>query len=175
MTTEHSTVGVPPHESADGAKAATRTPRSFLIVGAVALALAVIGLGAGVYGIIDAHNAKAGVQDLRAQVSGLHSELAGALRGQAVLTTKLGSVSSQLSAVPGQAALAGVQSQLTKDQLQLASFANCIPELQTELSGLGINYSIYNPNASSDYITISNPNQISRDCSAVLFGGTDGG
>jgi uncharacterized protein HemX len=128
------------------------------------LLVAVIAVGTAAVGIIDAQKAKSEVTALRAQVTG-------SLRAQAVLGTKLAALSSQVAVVPGQAALARVQSQLTKDEGQIATFTNCIPELQTELSGLSISWS-YDPSGNTtDYWNLTNNSQISHDCSAVLYGG----
>ena len=50
-----------------------------------------------------------------------------------------------------------------------STYANCIPELQTELSGLSINW-INTPDVGSSSFTIDHSSQISHDCSKLLYG-----
>jgi hypothetical protein len=52
----------------------------------------------------------------------------------------------------------------------VAGFVNCIPELQTEISGLNISWKIIPLNASEDSFSIVNGRQISRACENVIFG-----
>lgn len=85
---------------------------------------------------------------------------------------------SQLSIVPGKASMAAVKSELasqgqalTKIRNQDATYRNCIPEIQTELDGLSINWNLNVSNPGQSNFAVTNNSQISRDCNRLLYGG----
>jgi hypothetical protein len=75
---------------------------------------------------------------------------------------------SQLSETTSR--LGSLQERFEKVSKNVAGFVNCIPELQTEIGGLSINWKISPINASEDSFSIADGRQISRDCEDVIFG-----
>ena len=75
---------------------------------------------------------------------------------------------SQLSETTSR--LGSLQERFEKVSKNVAGFVNCIPELQTEIGGLSINWHITPLNASEDSFNIVSGRQISRDCEDVIFG-----
>lgn len=76
---------------------------------------------------------------------------------------------SQLDSTANAASIAGVRDQVAKINGTLAHYKNCIPEIQTELDGLTIDYNIDWNDGSQDYFNVDNSNQISNDCNSVLY------
>jgi uncharacterized protein HemX len=66
--------------------------------------------------------------------------------------------------------LASLQERFGKVSSAVAGFVNCVPELQTEIGGLSINWHITPLDASEDSFSIANGRQISRNCEDVLYG-----
>jgi hypothetical protein len=66
--------------------------------------------------------------------------------------------------------LASLQERFGKVSSAVAGFVNCVPELQTEIGALGINWHISPLDGSEDSFSIADSRQISRDCEGVLYG-----
>lgn len=137
----------------------------------VACVLAVIGLAVGGFGLVEALSAHQDENSLRAQLTTLK---------QRVIETQgeVKQVASQVTTIPGRAPMAAVQGQLASEgstlsklQNESALYSNCIPEIQTELNGLSINWSINASDVGASTFNISNNSQTSRDCSKLLYGG----
>jgi hypothetical protein len=75
---------------------------------------------------------------------------------------------SQLSETTSR--LGSLQERFEKVSKNVAGFVNCIPELQTEIGGLSINWKISPVDASEDSFSIADGRQISRNCEDVIFG-----
>jgi hypothetical protein len=143
----------------------------------VACLLALVGIAVGAVGIFEAMSAKNTDRALRAQLSSLRGRVGGD-------EARVHQVAAEMTTIPGratmaaaQANIAALQSQVTGQgktishiQGQNSTYANCIPELQTELNGLSISWSLNPVNASSDYFNIANSSQISHDCTKLLYG-----
>lgn len=136
----------------------------------VACLLAIIGIAAGAVGVTKALNASHANNSLRGQLTALQH--------------RVSTVASQMTTIPGRATMAAVQSDvsgiksrlagqskaITGLQNKAATYTNCIPEIQTELSGLTINWNIDTTNVSNSSFGIDNSSQISHDCTKLLYG-----
>jgi hypothetical protein len=128
----------------------------------ITLVLAIIGVVLGVYAISRFEpkadvNGKVG--SLAAQVKTLKAQLASNASKLATAQSDVQSLQNSTTA-----------GQVTALKRKVQQVESCIPELQTELGGLGINWSINGFNANKDSFTITNPTIISTDCSSVLYG-----
>lgn len=132
-------------------------------------AVAVIGLLVGGFGVWLAVRASGRENDLSTQVASMSAQMnrqAAKLQQQAA---KLQAQQTQLNSTANAESIKGVKQQLTQVNNTLAQYRNCVPELQTELDGLTINYNINWSNPGQDYFNINNGSQISNDCSRVLY------
>ena len=143
----------------------------------IACVLAIIGIAVGTAGILQALHATNVDGTLRAQLTGLRHRTSGD-------EARLGQVAKQMTRIPGRATMAAAQSSIAATQVQLTSlsrtvhgmqgqdarYTNCIPELQTELSGLTINWTINAVDVSQSSFFINNASQVSHDCSKLLYG-----
>ncbi len=143
----------------------------------VACLLALVGIAVGALGITEAMSAKNTGRTLRAQLSSLRGRVGGD-------ETRVHQVATEMTTIPGRATMAAAQTNIAALQSQVtgqgktishiqdqnSTYANCIPELQTELNGLSISWSLNPVNASSDYFNIANSSQISHDCTKLLYG-----
>lgn len=68
--------------------------------------------------------------------------------------------------------IASLQEKVGKIAGYVAAFVNCIPELQTEIGGLSINWHIVPLNASEDSFSVVNGQRISKNCESTLYGGS---
>jgi hypothetical protein len=191
--TEPETLGTIPHQAHDATESATKPLRHVLpspappsdglstrrLTAWVGLAclLAVIGLAAGGIGIAEALHANNDGSKLRAQLSSLRQRTS---HDEA----RIGQVAQQMTKIPGKATMATAQANIAAAQTQLtglsravhgiqgqdARYTNCIPELQTELNGLTINWTIDALSVSQSSFYINNSSQVSHDCSKLLYG-----
>jgi hypothetical protein len=100
----------------------------------------------------DEHAAASERQHIRrvaAQASGAHRALA-----------RLGWT---LQSVPSEAQVAGVRN-------EFATYATCLPQLQREIAGLGINWRVNPGKASIDFFKLSTSAPISGSCASALGG-----
>lgn len=118
-------------------------------VAAVALVAGAVGIGYGVHATSEQRTLATRVGHLNSQVQALHT----ALRSTAASST-----------------ISGLNSSMKKVTQTIAQYRNCLPELQTEIDGLSIGYSINNNDPSKDSFSVTNGAQISNDCNAVLYG-----
>jgi uncharacterized protein HemX len=163
-----------------GPAAVAESPRAsrLRLLASGACVLAVVGLAVGVFGLIEAMSANSNEATLRRQLTALRQRVTGN-------EGHIRQVASQLTTIPGQATMATVQRQLASDGSQLVSdgrtlgriqgqvstFNNCIPEIQTQLSGLSISWSINAANVGSSSFGVVNNSQVSHDCTKLLYGG----
>lgn len=152
------------------------TRRLTLWVG-VACLLAVIGIAVGAVGIVQSGNAKNHDRTLQAQLQSLRHRVSGD-------EARVGQVAQQMTKIPGRSTMAAAQASIAAAQSQLtglsrtvhgiqgqdARYANCIPELQTELGGLSINWTINTIDVNQSSFFIDNSSQVSHDCSKLLYG-----
>ncbi|MBV9803391.1 MAG: hypothetical protein JO130_09385 [Solirubrobacterales bacterium] len=68
-----------------------------------------------------------------------------------------------LQSVPSEAQLAGVRS-------EFATYAACIPQLQSEIAGLGISWKVNPGKPSIDFFRLSTSAPISTSCASALAG-----
>jgi hypothetical protein len=68
-----------------------------------------------------------------------------------------------LQSVPSEAQVAGVRN-------ALADYAACIPQLQSEIAGLGLTWRIDSAKPSTDYFKLSTSAPVSTACSSALSG-----
>jgi len=143
----------------------------------IACLLGIIGIAVGAAGIVQAMNAKNDVGKLRAQLQGLRHRVSGD-------EGHVGQVAQQMTTIPGRATMAAAQANIAAAQSQLtglsrtvhgiqsqdARYTNCIPELQTELNGLTINWTIDAADVSQSSFFINNSSQVSHDCGKLLYG-----
>jgi hypothetical protein len=179
--TSSPTGGAGPHTtpSGQGAQApqqASRSPLRILrVVAGAALIIALISAGFSVYEVTKPTAATRGQFDaLDHRVSALRSELvtdSSTIKNDGgTISTLSGEVSSlQDSTTAGQ--VTGLKSTVAGLRATVSKLSNCIPQVQTEIGGLSITWSINGNNASSDSFNIDNPTIISNDCSRVLYGG----
>jgi hypothetical protein len=135
--------------------------RVLRIVTGLAIFTSLVGIGLGVYELTKPATATtAQLAALHHQVSRLQSRLAS--DGSEITSLHTDVATLQSSATSGQ---------VLKLQKTVSSLTNCVPQLQTEIGGLGINWSINGLNTSNDSFSITNPTIISSDCSRTLYGG----
>jgi len=63
----------------------------------------------------------------------------------------------------------GLQEKMSKMARYVSALVECVPELQSEIGGLGINYHV-SALPSEDSFSISNSRQPSRSCETTLYG-----
>jgi hypothetical protein len=68
-----------------------------------------------------------------------------------------------LQSVPSQAQVAGVRN-------EFAAYAACIPQLQTEIAGLGVSWKINPAKPAIDFFKLSTTAPISASCASALTG-----
>lgn len=140
------------------------------IIAGVTLVLAIVALGLGGYGIVNFEPKASAASTSRitaAQVRTLTAEVAS-------LKRQLKSQGSQLA--NAQSSIFSLQDSTTAGQVSglkrtVAHLTTCLPQLQTEIGGLGISWQINGFDTSKDSFNITNPTIISSDCSGVLYGG----
>lgn len=124
-------------------------------MGSVALVLAV---AFGVVGLQKGSQNLTRIHRLEAQVRRLSAHTGGA---QATVTSRVTAVEGKLTALEGKAT-AGAAKQ-TKTEGTVAKLTSCVPELQTQISGLEITGTISSP-------YIKNGTNISKECQPILYG-----
>jgi hypothetical protein len=143
------------------------------------LALALAGFGA--EGLVSASRSQSRVAALESEVSSLQQRLvadergaaseSGHMRAIAARTTgadsslnrSLARINWSLQSVPSEGELAQLRS-------ELAAYAACAGQLQSELDGLGINWRIDPAKPSTDYFKLVTAAPVSHACSAVSTG-----
>jgi hypothetical protein len=82
------------------------------------------------------------------------------------------SVSAELQTLKGE--FTSAHSAQASSDARVAKLVSCVPELQSELSGLKVEGTVYETNVSRDSFYISNPTNVSHECQSILYG-TSGG
>lgn len=141
----------------------------------IVLIVALVAAAFGAEGFIKASRSQRRVATLQSELDSLQQRLAADEHGAAserqhVRTVAARASSAQksvrhvswlLQSVPSQAQLASVRN-------ELAPYAACIPQLERELSGLGISWRIDPRKASNDYFKLFTQAPMSASCGAVL-------
>jgi hypothetical protein len=131
----------------------------------------------GVEAYVRAGREQSRIASLQADMSGLRQRLAADEHGAASDRQHVRSVAAQasdarralarfswaLQSVPSEAQVAGVRN-------ELAAHTACIPQLQSEIAGLGISWRIDPAKPSTDYFKLSTAAPISSTCSRALTG-----
>lgn len=132
----------------------------------ITLVLSVAGLAVGVMLLTrPAAAPQSALASARAQIK--------TLNGQArSLNSRLTADDLKLSS--DDATLATLQASTTAGEVSgirrtLGALKTCLPQIQTEIGGLGINWSVQ-VDASQDSFSITNPTIISTDCNQLLYG-----
>jgi hypothetical protein len=132
-----------------------------------ALAMATVGIQA----YVRAGHQQARITALEGELAGLQRRIGVDEQGAASERRHVRSVAAQadtarralsrvdwaLQSLPSAAQIADVRS-------QLAVYASCIPQLQSEIAGLGITWRIDRTRPSADYFRLSTSSPISRSC-----------
>jgi hypothetical protein len=190
---EADTVVTTPDQTSDGGERATQplrravpspapairglSIRRLTVWVGIACLLAIIGIAIGAVGVVQALDAKNDQSTLRAELAGLRHRTSGD-------EARIGQVAQQMTRIPGRATMAAAQADIAAARAQLtglsravhgiqgqdARYTNCIPELQTELSGLTINWTINAVDVNQSSFFINNSSQVSHDCSKLLYG-----
>ncbi len=131
---------------------------------AVALAAILIVLVAAVaiVGLSKASSDKTTINRLKAEIHALQAKTG------AVGT----SVSQELQTLKAEFA-SSKSSQALADG-RVAKLVSCVPEIQSELSGLKVEGTVYETNVSRDTFYISNPTNVSHECQSLLYPSTGG-
>ena len=143
------------------------------VVVIVAVATATFGIQA----YVRAGHEQSRIAALQSDLSALQQRVAADEHGAASERSHVRSVAAQastarralaqfswaLQSVPSEAQIAGVRS-------SLAAYAACIPQLQNEIAGLGINWRIDPMKPATDYFRLSTAAPISASCSSALNG-----
>jgi hypothetical protein len=107
------------------------------------------------------------------EVAILHRQLAATNLRLTHVDSQVSSLGANLTTV--QADVGNIQSSSTAGQVAglkhtISQMQQCVPEIQTEIGGLGIDWNISGDDSSNDSFTISNPTIITGTCSKVLYG-----
>lgn len=143
----------------------------------VAVVVTIASTSFGVQAYVRAGHEQARVATLEAEVTGLQGRLAGDERAAAGEQSRVRSAAAQargaeralarfgwaLESVPSEAQVAGVRS-------QLAAYASCIPQLQSEIAGMSLSWRIDSAKPSTDSFKLSSSAPISAACSDALAG-----
>jgi hypothetical protein len=139
----------------------------------VALTMATVGIQA----YVRSEHQQARITALESQLIGLQRRIAADETGAASERRHVRSVAAQagsarralsrvswaLQSVPSEAQVAGVRN-------ELAAYASCIPQLQSEIAGLAIAWRFDRSKPSSDYFRLSSTAPISASCRSALTG-----
>jgi hypothetical protein len=170
--------GVPPSSAA--AAATTRRgyplgPARFVTGVAVIVALATAAFGIEAY--VRAGHEQTRIAALQGDLASLEQRVADDERGAASLRHHVRGVAAQaasarrgvarlrwaLQSVPSQAQVAGVRD-------EFAAYAACIPQLQSEIAGLGVSWKINPDKPAIDFFKLSTTAPISASCASALTG-----
>lgn len=144
------------------ASTASATGRTNIAI-ALAVAALVIGIAVGVIGLQKGSQNLTRIHRLEAQVRLLTAHTGGA---QASVTSRLAATESDVKALEAKAAV------YSKTDATVTTLTSCLPEVQSEISGLGIEakegqgeqHELFGP------ISITNRQNISKACQTVIYG-----
>jgi hypothetical protein len=150
-------------------------PTRFVTGVAVIVALATAAFGIQAY--VRAGHEQTRIIALQADLTQLQRRVADDEHGAAAVRRHVRSVAAQasgdrralarlrwaLQSVPSQAQVAGVRD-------EFAAYAACIPQLQSEIAGLGISWKINPAKSSIDFFKLSTRAPISSSCASALTG-----
>jgi hypothetical protein len=142
---------------------------------AVMVALATAAFGVEAY--VRAGHDQARIAALQADLAGLQRRVNADERGAASVRKRVGKVAAQassahramtrfnwaLQSVPSEAQVAGVRN-------EFAAYADCIPQLQSEISGLGISWKVNPGKSTINFFKLSTSAPISASCARALTG-----
>lgn len=150
-------------------------PARFVTGVAVIIALATAAFGVEAY--VRAGHQQARITALQADLASLQQRLVADEHGAAAVRQHIRSVAAQtnsarralarlhwaLQSVPSEAQVAGVRN-------EFAAYAACIPELQSEIAGLGVSWKVNPAKSSIDFFKLSTNAPISASCASALTG-----
>jgi hypothetical protein len=150
-------------------------PARFVTGVAVIVALATAAFGVEAY--VRAGHQQTRIAALRADLASLQQRVAADERGAASVRRHVRSIAAQassarqavarvrwaLQSVPSQAQVAGVRN-------EFAAYASCIPQLQSEIAGLGVSWRINPGKPAIDFFKLSTSAPISASCASALNG-----
>lgn len=150
-------------------------PARFVTGVAVIVALATAAFGVEAY--VRARHQQARITALQADLTRLEQRVAADEHGAASVRRRIRSVAAQassarravarfgwaLQSVPSEAQLAGVRD-------EFAAYAACIPQLQREIAGLGVSWSVNPGKNSISFFKLSTAAPISASCASALTG-----
>ncbi len=150
-------------------------PARFVTGVAVIVALATAAFGIEAY--VRAGHQQTRITALQADLASLQQRLAADEHGAAAVRKHIRSVAAQaasarravarfrwaLQSVPSEAQVAGVRN-------EFAAYAACIPQLQSEIAGLGVSWKINPAKSSIDFFKLSTNAPISSSCASALSG-----
>jgi hypothetical protein len=177
--------GAPPRSAPATARKAPRVrparrayplgPARFVTGVAVIVALATAAFGIEAY--VRAGHQQTRITALQADLASLQQRVAADEHGTAAERRHIRSVAAQatsarralarfrwaLQSVPSEAQVAGVRN-------EFAAYAACIPQLQSEIAGLGVSWKINPAKSSIDFFKLSTNAPISASCASALTG-----
>jgi cell division protein FtsB len=153
----------------------TKGPARFVAGVAVIVALATAAFGVEAY--VRAGHEQKRITALQADLAGLKQRIATDEDGAASVQQNVRKVAAQarsahrdvahfnwaLQSVPSEAQLAGVRN-------EFAAYAACIPELQSEIAGLGVSWRVNPSKSSIDFFKLFTRAPISGSCARTLSG-----
>jgi hypothetical protein len=175
--------GAPPRSAPATARTAHRVrparrayplgPARFVTGIAVIVALATAAFGIEAY--VRAGHQQTRITALQADLASLQQRVAADEHGTAAVRQRIGSVAAQassarralarfrwaLQSVPSEAQVAGVRN-------EFAAYAACLPQLQSEIAGLGVSWKINPTKSSIDFFKLSTKAPISASCASAL-------
>jgi hypothetical protein len=177
--------GAPPRSAPAAARTAPRVrparrayplgPARFVTGVAVIVALATAAFGIEAY--VRAGHQQTRITALQADLASLQHRVVADEHGTAAVRQHIRSVAAQassarralarvrwaLQSVPSEAQVAGVRN-------EFAAYAACIPQLQSEIAGLGVSWKINPAKSSIDFFKLSTNAPISASCASALNG-----
>lgn len=171
-------VAVAAHRTRTSRRARTAYPQGgprFVTGVAVIVALATAAFGVQAY--VRAGRDQSRIATLRSDLAMLRQRVAADEQGAASERVNIRSAQAQaksarralarfgwaLQSVPSESQVAGVRS-------ELAAYASCIPQLQSEIAGLTLHWRVDGAKPSGDYFKLSTAAPISASCARALTG-----
>ncbi len=153
----------------------TRGAARFVAGVAMIVALATAAFGVEAY--VRAGHDQARIASLQADLAGLQRRVDADEHGAASVRKRVAKVAAQagsarravtrfnwaLQSVPSEAQVVGVRN-------EFAAYADCIPQLQSEIAGLGISWKMNPGKPSIDFFKLSTAAPISASCARALTG-----
>jgi hypothetical protein len=165
-----------------GRRARRTNPRGgvYFVTG-VAVIVAIATATFGIEAYVRSGHEQSRIATLQADLAGLQQRVAVDEHGAASERSHVRSVAAQastarralarfswaLQSVPSEAQVAG---QVAGVRSALAAYAACIPQLQNEIAGLGIDWRVDPMKPSTDYFKLATTAPISASCSSALNG-----